>query len=51
MFTVLLALLEEKNILNNEEAKILAEKLGTSMLPSDYKEAQRLIKKILIKIK
>lgn len=50
MFNIFLALLVEKLIITEKEGKELAEKLGTSMLPSDYKEAQKVLKKILLKI-
>jgi hypothetical protein len=46
----MIAILEDKNILTKEEAKELSDKLGVAMLPSDYRETQRLIKKILSKI-
>ena len=50
MFNVVIALLEEKGLITNVEAKELSAKLGTAMLPSDYRETQRLIKKILAKL-
>lgn len=50
MFNVLLALLVEKLIITQTEAEALAPVLSESMLPSDFRETQRMIKKILQKI-
>lgn len=50
MFNILIALLVEKLVITEKEGKALAEQLGTAMLPSDFREAQRLIKKILAKL-
>lgn len=47
---IFIALLVEKLILTEKEGKALADKIGTAMLPSDYREAQKLLKKILNKI-
>lgn len=50
MLNMILALLEDKKIITDKEGTLLAEKIGTSMLPSDYREAKRLLKKILAKL-
>lgn len=50
MFNVVIALLVEKLILTEKEGIELAEKLSTAMLPSDYKQSQKLVKKIIDKI-
>jgi hypothetical protein len=44
---ILCALLVEKLILTDKEGRELASKLGKVMLPSDYDEAHKLIKKLL----
>lgn len=50
MFNVLCAILEQKLVLTEKEAEELAKQLSVSMLPSDYKEAVKLVKKILSKL-
>lgn len=50
MVNIFIALLVEKLILTEKEGKELAEKLGSSMLPSDFKEAQKVLRKILQKV-
>ena len=50
MFNTVVALLEAKGIITEKEAEKLAKELGTALLPSDYRETKRLIKKILIKL-
>lgn len=49
-FNIMCALLVEKKLLTEKEGAELAEKLGNSMLPSAYKESQKLIRKILEKL-
>jgi hypothetical protein len=50
MFNVLFALLAEKLVLTEKEAQALAEKISVSLLPSDYNEAVKLVRKILAKL-
>ena len=50
MINMIIALLEEKLVITAKEGKELADKISSSMLPSDYKEAQKLLKKMLSKI-
>lgn len=47
MMNVILALLVEKLILTQKEAEELSPILNESMLPGDFRESQKMLKKIL----
>ena len=47
MLPVLMAILAEKLVLTEKEAELLSKELGTSMLPSEFKAARRVVRKIL----
>ena len=51
MFNIVIGILVEKHILTEKEGTELSEKLGTAMLPSDYRESQRMLKKLFAKLK
>ena len=50
MLNILIALMVEKLILTQKEGEALAKKLGESILPSDFKESQQFLKKIIAKL-
>ena len=50
MINLFIAILVEKLILTQKEGEALAEKFSASMLPSNFKEMQRMIKKVLQKL-
>lgn len=50
MINMFLALLVDKLILTQKEAEVLSKELNNSVLPSDFKNAQRVLNKMLQKI-
>lgn len=50
MFNVFIALLVEQLVLTQKEGEVLAKELSASMLPSEFREAQKLVRKIKAKV-